>query len=284
MAKGGGVWKYPQVRTAASYRARARTRTDRARAGRGELPARLICEAVEPQRGARHGTCQWISGTPSASPEFCGAPVVRGRSYCPAHLAAAYGVPPPPVKEPPVAPRVEPPPSAGSNVTPETVLQHWREISRTAREAREAQSKARHARKRAKDAGINMSAFAMLETLAKLDTEDATLRLRDTLRMAAWLELPLGQQANLFGFDDAQRPSEKASAEQREWAAEETGYEAGRAGRAGDDTPYPAGSPLHQRWYTGWTRGQAAIAEGMGPKPKRGRKGKTGNPEMGPEA
>lgn len=178
-------------------------------------------------------------------------------------------------------------PGMGHNgPTPEQFLEHYRAVVAAKRALEEAQSVHQHAMKRAKNAGINLDSFKAVIKARKVEPEVVEQNMRDFARYARWLEMPIGHQPGLFG-DDAPPVDDKAAAEQREWAAEEAGFEAGRNGRNRSDCPYELGTPFHQRWDSGWLRGQAKIAEGLGPK-KRGRppgkRGKRGNAEDGPGA
>lgn len=178
-------------------------------------------------------------------------------------------------------------PGAGHNLAPDTFLQHYRAVVAAKRALEEAQSAHMHALKKAKGAGINMDSFKALLKARKEEPEQVEQNLRDFARYARWLEMPIGTQPGLFG-DDAPPVDDRAAAEQREWAAEEAGYEAGRNGRNRGDCPFPAGSPFHARWDAGWIRGQAKIAEGLGPKkrgrPPGGKRGRGRNAEDGPGA
>lgn len=167
-----------------------------------------------------------------------------------------------------------------SNLTPETFLEHYRAVSRARMELTEAQAKVRNAMKRAKGAGIATAQLSAAISLTKIDKEKRDIEFRDLARYMAWLQMPIGTQPELFA--GAEMPTQKAAAEHTEFEAEQRGYQDGKAGGAGDNAPYPLGSPLHQKWYEGWSRGQAFIANEMGGEvPKRGRKAKAGNPEMG---
>ncbi len=178
-------------------------------------------------------------------------------------------------------------PGVGHNgPTPDDFLTHFRAVVAAKRALEEAQSAHQHALKKAKGAGINLDAFKAVLKARKAEPEQVEQNLRDFARYARWLEMPIGTQPGLFG-DDAPVPDDKATTEQREWAADEAGYDAGRNGRNRGDCPFPLGTPFHARWDAGWIRGQAKLAEGLGPK-KRGRppgkRGRSGNAEDGPAA
>lgn len=156
----------------------------------------------------------------------------------------------------------------GLNLTRDTFEECFRKIRTAKREADEARGRYQAARKLAKDAGVDMAALALMEQLARLDEDEVNQRLSTVFRYAGWLELKVGTQIDLFS-DVPQRPR-KAEVEHREWSAEEAGIEAGKAGaERNDENPYPPGSPLHVKWDAGWLKGQAIIAEQMGPTRRR---------------
>jgi ribosome modulation factor len=178
-------------------------------------------------------------------------------------------------------------PNGHNSLDPNEFLNHVRAVAAAKRTLAEAQSAHQHAMKKAKAAGINPAAFGAILQARKQEPEVIEQNMRDFARYARWLEMPIGTQPGLFG-DDVPPVDEKAATEQREWAAEEAGYEAGRNGRNRSDCPFPAGSPFHARWDDGWVRGQAKIAEGLGPKkrgrPAGGKRSRGGNAEDGPGA
>lgn len=151
------------------------------------------------------------------------------------------------------------------NVTPDQVVEMALELFRMKRALDEANGKYRAQRKKMDSAGIDMKAFAMLESLSKLDEEERCTRLRNLFRLAAPLDLKLAKQADLFP-ETVEVPGEKMTAEQRKWAVSEAGYEAGKKGANRDSNPNEAGSEYHATWDEGWIRGQATIADRMAPE------------------
>jgi ribosome modulation factor/uncharacterized protein (UPF0335 family) len=169
-----------------------------------------------------------------------------------------------------------------SNLTPETFLEHYRAVSRARTVLTEAQAQVRNAMKRAKAAGIATAQLSAAIALTKIDKDRRDADFADLARYMAWLQMPIGTQGALFA---GEMPKQKAADEHNEFEAEQRGYEDGKAGAAGDNAPYALGSPLHQAWYNGWSRGQAFLAQQMavdGEKPARGRKKARGNPEDRP--
>lgn len=180
-----------------------------------------------------------------------------------------------------------PAPAAGHNqISPAMFLDFYRQLRTEKRAVDEANGKYRATRKRIEGAGVDLKALALMESLSKLDEAEATTRLRTALRYAGWADVKIGQQTELFGADDGQAVPQKAQDEWREGMAEETGYEAGKAGADRGENPFPPGGPLYAMWDRGWGAGQAVIAmemgpDGTGPKKKRGKRGR--GAEMGPQ-
>lgn len=147
-----------------------------------------------------------------------------------------------------------------SNLSPNTFLELFRELGIAQREIDAATGRKRAILKRAKAAGIDLDALALMQRLAKLETDEAAMRLRNLARYSAWANMPIGTQADLFGATDDQRPTEKAQAEHNEWQADDAGYQAGKAGDSIDNNPHPAGTPFYDRWRQGWHKGQEVLA------------------------
>lgn len=104
-------------------------------------------------------------------------------------------------------------------------------------------------RKDAKRAGIASGDIDFI--LRWWDAEDENVivdELKRRNRLAGWLAMPLGVQADL-DFDEPDR-------EPAEDLAYREGMAANYAGEFGHSNPYGAGSPPHQRWAEGWSDGQ----------------------------
>ncbi len=123
--------------------------------------------------------------------------------------------------------------------------------------------KLRSIRGRLEKQGCDMPAVDLVLKLRKLEPEVAETRLRNALRYARWLNMPVGQQGQLFS-DDAGAPSIEAQRQLTEAQAYDEGFKAGMAGRTGTDSRFEAGTVLHQRWRDGWDDGQAQLAENLG--------------------
>jgi ribosome modulation factor len=154
-------------------------------------------------------------------------------------------------------------PKQQSNLTPNFFLEIFRDLKNAQREIDAATGRKRAILKRGKGGGIDLDAMRLMEGLAKLETEDAELRLRNLSRYLKWTESPLGKQGDLFGATDDQQPTEEARGDMLEWAAQDAGYKAGKGGDTIDTNPHPAGSPTFDRWRQGWHEGQAALAATM---------------------
>lgn len=146
---------------------------------------------------------------------------------------------------------------ATNGLAPERFLHLYREIKDTKRLKDEAAAAHKAAREAAKAAGMDMNALKIVEHLASLDDADAELRMRETLRYAAWMGLEVGTQTDLFGGDGGPKLTDKIVGQHAEWKAEQDGYDAGKAGKPRDDNPLPGASPLRARWDAGWHDGRA---------------------------
>jgi hypothetical protein len=133
----------------------------------------------------------------------------------------------------------------------------------------EANGKLRAHLKLMDERGINLKAIAMLRKLRRMDSDEATMLMRDVSRMGRWLQLPVFSQPELFGSDDAGEPTDAGKQAVSEHEADQEGYAAGKAGRAANDTRFAPGSPEFQCFSQGWLRGQAALAAGLTDDPKK---------------
>ncbi|HEV7458882.1 MAG TPA: hypothetical protein VGN96_19070 [Roseococcus sp.] len=129
--------------------------------------------------------------------------------------------------------------------------------------------KLRSIRARLEKAGCDMPAVDLVIKLRKLEPDVAEARLRNALRYARWLNMPIGAQPGLFS-DDAGLPSVDAQRGLTEAQAYQEGHAAGLAGRMPTDCRFDAGTGMHARWRQGWDDGQAALGEMLGREPEEG--------------
>lgn len=158
----------------------------------------------------------------------------------------------------------------GANLTPDKLVELAIEEARLKRAADEANAKFRAHRAKMDKSGVDMKAYADLLRLAKLDPAERAQRLQTMYRYGQQLDISLAKQADLFEAK-VDKPGDKMTAEQRRWAADEAGYDAGKNGMDRKNNPYEAGSDHFQAWDAAWVRGQGTIADRM--KPKKGAKG-----------
>ena len=118
-------------------------------------------------------------------------------------------------------------------------------------------------KKAAKGDGIDLDALKDLERLAKLDDDEAEVRLRHCIEYAVWANLPIGTQLDAFGQHQIPKPKQKAEVEHQQWTASDAGYRAGRSGRPRDDNPHEPGTEAQCHWTNGWLAGQRQIADTM---------------------
>lgn len=109
--------------------------------------------------------------------------------------------------------------------------------------------------------GCNMRALDLMLKLRGMEPEEAEMLLRDALRYSNWVQMKIGDQSDLFGSDDAPKPNDQARAGLAEAEAYNEGHEAGLAGRGSTSHRYQPGSPMAQRFMTGWSDGQEQVAE-----------------------
>lgn len=149
------------------------------------------------------------------------------------------------------------------NVPPEAFLKHYRAIRDATRSKEDAVMALARTKKAAKGDGIDLDALKDLERLAKLDDDEAEVRLRHMHQYAVWANLPIGTQLDAFGQHQIPKPKQKAEAEHQQWTASDSGYRAGRSGRPRDDNPHEPGTEAHVSWTNGWLAGQRQIADAM---------------------
>lgn len=180
-----------------------------------------------------------------------------------------------------MAPRLNEAPT--TPLSADTYLTHYRLIRRQSSEGESVRGTLGALKKAAKKDGVNLDALALVEKLAKMEEEAATMFLRDVFRYAGWSDIHIGRQKELFALFDSGGPSEKAKAELSEHVAFETGVAAGEAGRKQDDCQFEPGTAVHVAWVRGWNEGQARIAKRMEmtgedpadqPKPASERRGR----------
>ena len=132
-----------------------------------------------------------------------------------------------------------------------------------------------------------MEALSLLESLSKLEPEEAALRLKQLGFYAQAAGLEWGSQMDLFGHYDDAKPSEKSAHQQKLFDAEEDGRFAGAGGESDTLNPHQAGTELYVAWDTGYRNGKQFFdrrkeADGGETRKPRGRKAKSGNPEDRP--
>lgn len=156
------------------------------------------------------------------------------------------------------------------NISPATFLKHYRAIRDAETAHKSAGSIVQTAKKAAKSDGVDLDALRMLQKLAKLDSDEAELRIKHMMAYAQWAEMPLGTQTDLFG--KATSVPEDEAEKQREFNASEEGRRASDGGQPRDSNPHTdAGSPEFVSWDKAWLKAnrkfmkqQQATAEEMG--------------------
>jgi hypothetical protein len=145
-------------------------------------------------------------------------------------------------------------------MTPEEFLAAYRDIKDTAIAKAEAAAAHKAAWERFTARGGNRKALKLIEAYQReRDDSDVLLLVRETARYAAWLNMEIGTQANLFGDDEAPAVNPVGVIQQQhaEWLAESSGYKAGIAGDPIDNNPHPIATVE----YVAWRRGHGDGAE-----------------------
>ena len=157
--------------------------------------------------------------------------------------------------------------SAQSNVPNETWLQFIREAGATKRDIEEASGRHRSVMKRAKAAGCNPKILALAIAAKRQDSAVVLSEVRDTVRVLNLVGVEM-TQVDLFGSWTPEVSEKEADAFDQH-TAEDFGYRSGKAGQDRAANPNEPGTPFHVAWDAGWIRGQAVIAEQMGPDKKQ---------------
>lgn len=153
---------------------------------------------------------------------------------------------------------------------------HWREVRAARRTLDEANGVYRAKLKAAKSAGFNPSVLTELMRLSRQDPEAVEQHQRELARLAAWANIPIGGQPDMFD-----PPPDAVAASIREDDVRQAGYDAALRGDPADDMPHPPGTPHAVVWREGFDAGRefmtsAGRADTRAP---RGRRRRRGNPE-----
>lgn len=168
----------------------------------------------------------------------------------------------------------------GSNVTDETIrdfcvrarVAHT-ELDRTRKEMQSTNGVYRQILKDAKKAGVAGEDIIWYIAAVERDPAEIDAETKRRNRLAQVMGLPIGTQLGMFddgttvatAVDQAKLPKVKNGGAPVEEAGltPEMGYVAGKAGKPAADNPHPEGSPSHDLWASGWTRGQAENVAGL---------------------
>lgn len=150
-------------------------------------------------------------------------------------------------------------------------LDFVREATLTLRAVEEAQGRHRAVLRRAKAAGLDTKIMLDTMRLKRRDPDELNSNQIRRVTYAAWSGSPFGTQAKMFEALDASDDLTEAELHARKmWDADEAGYRAGRSGQdRTSSNPHPLGSEYHVAFDLAWVKGQAAIAEEMGPDKQR---------------
>jgi hypothetical protein len=138
---------------------------------------------------------------------------------------------------------------AGNMPPVRDLMYHMDTIAGWMDKARTAQGKVSDAKKKAKEAGVDVSAIMTVMKMRRMDPLDLATELRQQAALMREADLPiqLSLMEPTFGTIE-----EQASAE---------GWTAGKAGRTPDTTRWPEGAPGHVEYMRRWNDGQKDTLE-----------------------
>ncbi len=149
--------------------------------------------------------------------------------------------------------------NSGSNVTNDTISGFLHEIAVADREVSEATGRRRALLKRAKSEGLDLEALGFVSKAKKRETDEVVRLLRNTIRYSHVAKIEMSV-SGLFDNLDLTALDPDAAAKQGQWAAEEAGFECGKANGSREDNPFPPGAELHAQWDAGFLRGKRFLA------------------------
>jgi hypothetical protein len=141
------------------------------------------------------------------------------------------------------------------NVPAEVFLRHWREVREAKNAKDDAAAGVARAKKSAKQSGINLEAFKIVEQFNDMDTDELEMLLKDIIAYSKWMKLPVGTQMEMWAQPDVAMPNDAAQQQHDEWQAGQDGLQAGQLGHERDTNPHEPGSASHVSWDKQWAKG-----------------------------
>lgn len=150
-------------------------------------------------------------------------------------------------------------------IEPETFLGAVRRLEDADLRTEDGKLLVKAARESAKALGIDMAAYKFVQKLKRLGPDAAEKRLRHAVIYCGWLNIPIGNQLDLFQTSDVPKPNIHDVEQHSAWEAQLAGHKLGMAGAAITDIDerYQAGTENHVAAIKGWHGGQAVLAEGL---------------------
>lgn len=142
-----------------------------------------------------------------------------------------------------------------AGISEEKYFEAKRDILSKTRIKDSAVAELRQARKRAKDAGVNLKQFDLVQKLAAYTGPELTADLNKLVSYAKFEKLAVYSQLSILDF---QEPSE----EDRLVYAYEQGVVAGKGG-APRQAPWDVVTPMGNKWLNGFDDGQRELAGGL---------------------
>jgi hypothetical protein len=148
---------------------------------------------------------------------------------------------------------------------PETFLAHDQAIRVAKREAEDANAALARAKKAAKNAAVNMTAYKVVQIFDKLDDDEQPVVMGQIVAYMRHRGMPVGTQYSLLDAPQVPPPGKPGKPGREVTApavfdASEAGLRAGRAGDSASSNPQDPGSEEHVAWARSHSAGLAERA------------------------
>lgn len=143
-----------------------------------------------------------------------------------------------------------------SGVDPTAFVDFYRQLVEADAKLKTAQSERSNLLAKAKKAGVKLEELKAVRVLAKMETADVKSHFHTLFKYASWIGKPIGTQADLFGADDDQRPSDEAVTALKLQEEEQRGYTDATQNAPRENNPHHQGTDLAAAWDKGWHKGR----------------------------
>lgn len=161
--------------------------------------------------------------------------------------------------------------TAGNGPDPEMIASYYRKLQVAADDVEtakipydEERGRYRSLCKAAKTDGVDIDAMLRVLKAAKQDPDKRRLDMENFIRIAKIMDVAIGTQLDLFGFDV---PAQVAT-DNAKHSAMRAGQAAGKRGEHRvDSNPHDPASELYVSFDNGWMKAQSAMVMDLAPKP-----------------